>query len=452
MRCVLGRGVDLGLHKIPKTLETMTSSGGPSSFSPDAPVSPLEKDLDRFSRYLLLFYLFFSVSLGVVLSYLGFLAVFSGYFPLSGFNPMNASALAGLYVALLACRPEKGLIQWSVGLSVLAEIFYQALVIPESSGLYDRLLTVGGGTGLVGLGFMIHLFLSASTPQARSRARAFLLAGLCVLLYPIAAGKGMGLLSQLSPNVWDSHLYALEGAWGVFPAQIVARFLAEHFALHYLALAVYSRLPLFVFIGIYLGARYPERCYPNVLVAFVGAGLMAFPFFLLLPMVGIDVFVGTPPWPLGEMPALTRWGPVQAPAGYPRTCLPSLHTTWVLIFYFAVSRLSVAWKGFALVVVLLTLLSALGPSVGHYSLDLLLAVPYCLGIMAMATPATENNRAVRRASLAFGFGSLLFWVLAFRFFGHGLAALPALSWGTILGGCVVAFGLESLLGRRTLGA
>lgn len=419
-------------------------------FVPDAPLSQLEKSLDLLGRYLLLFYLVFTVVLGIVLRNRGMIADFSDYFRLNGFDPMNASGLAALYVAFLSCRPSRNAIQVSLVLGLIAEVFYQLLVLPPEAGMASRLLTVGGGTGVVGFFCILGTYLGGAKPIHRARARAFLLAGLCLLLYPIAAGKGIGLLSEATHTVFDSHLYRFEGSLGFFPSQEVAKLLLSSYALHFLVLAVYSRLPLFIFLGIYLSVRYERFCYTNVLKAFILGGVLAFPFFFVLPMVGIDLFVGTPPWPLLELPAINEFKPVEAPLSYPRTCLPSLHTTWVLTVYFAVAGISRRTAVFAGVVVFLTLISALGPSVGHYIVDLLVGVPFCLGVVACASPKNAGNAVWRTYCMAFGFGSTAFWVVAFRFFPDAVLSLHWLAWTAMLLACGATFWLEASLARSSV--
>lgn len=422
----------------------------PSTFSSEAPLSQLEKNLDRFGRYLLVFYLVFTLGLAAILKYGGFLADFSEYFKVSGFDPMNASGLAALYVAFLACRPSRNLVQLSVLLAVIAEFFYQLFVLPAEADLYSRLLTIGGGAGLVGLGCMVGMYFQANNPNAKARTKAFLLAGLCLLLYPFAAGKGIALLSLSTPIVVDSHAYRLEGALGFFPAQEVARFLYHNFAIHFAALAIYSRLPLFIFLGIYLSVRYPRICYNNVLIAFIAAGMLAFPLYFVLPMIGIDLFVGLPPWPLEQLPEFSDFQSVRAPNSYPRTCYPSLHTTWVFMFFFASFRLSRTMAAFSGMVVILTLLAALGPNVGHYSLDLFVGIPFCLGVVALSTPQSETNQSIRKTSMLFGLGSTVFFVCLFRFVPQATMLAPALSWLLVLIPVPVTFYLESQLARRSL--
>ncbi|MCA9776379.1 MAG: phosphatase PAP2 family protein [Candidatus Eremiobacteraeota bacterium] len=413
----------------------------------DAPLSQLEMGLDRFGRHLLLFYLVFTVVLGLLLKHQGFIADFSGYFELSGVSPMNAAGLAALYVAFLACRPGKGLIQLSVLLSLVAEVFYQLLVLPESSEPWERLMTLGGGTGLVGLSLTLYLWGFATGDNARARARAFLLAGLCLLFYPLVAGKGIGLLSHWTPEVLDSHVYALEGALGFFPVQFVAKFLYAHPWLNFLALAVYARLPLLVFIGIYANARYPECCYFDVLKAFIGAGLLAFGFYLVLPMVGISVYAGASL--LGELPPPKGFQAVVAPASFPRTCIPSLHTTWVLLFYLAVVRVSRAAGVLASGALLLTLTATMAPTVGHYSVDLLVAVPYTLGIIGLATPSGDRNGDIRRACLSFGFGCTLFWLILLRWLPQLPSALPLAGWILLIASCLVSARLQRRLSQES---
>tara|TARA_B100001245_G_C22565952_1_gene282133 strand:+ start:58 stop:450 length:393 start_codon:yes stop_codon:yes gene_type:complete len=112
--------------------------------------------------------------------------------------------------------------------------------------------------------------------------------------------------------------------------------------------------------------------------------------------------------------------------------------------------MSTIWRAFAALVVVLTLIATVGPTVGHYSLDIFVSVPYAVAVLAMATKETEKNRKVRRISLIFGFGSILTWTLAFRFIPQVLVAAPVLSWGLILLCCPVALWLESRLAKLSL--
>lgn len=404
----------------------------------------------RVSKGLLLFYVVFTVVLAFILKSSGLLADYSTYFRVSGFSPMNASALTALYVAFLMCRPGKSQIQWSLLLGSLAEALYQVWLLPTEMTLVPRLISMGGGFGLVGLLGIVVLYFRATEPNAKNRCQTCLLTGLCLLFYPLAASKGIGTLSLLSPLVYDSHAYLLEGALGFYPAQEVARFLLENPNFHYFSLAIYSRLPLFIFIGIWWNIRSEGRCYTSVFLSFLLGGALAFPFFFLLPMVGIDLYIGTPPWPLLELPHIAESQLVEAPSSFPRTCLPSLHTTWVMIPFFALRRLSLGHNLFFGAVAILTLISALAPSVGHYALDLFVGVPFSLGVVALAAKKNERNRRARTQCLLFGFGIPLVSVLGLRYFPALLAQYATLSWTLLAVAVIVTFLLESRLAQATL--
>lgn len=418
--------------------------------SRDAPLSELEESLIRFGKGLLLFYLVFTLVLAYVLWQERVVTDFSNYFKMSGFDPMNASGLAALYMAFLCTRPSRGQFQLSLGLGLVAEVLYQILVLPAGSVALQRVLTVGGGFGLVGLGMMLVSFFRLPEGAGKERVRAFLLAGLCVLFYPIVAGKGIGLLSQVTWRVYDSHAYGFTSALGFFPAAKVSSFLIAHPYFFYSAHAVYSRLPLFIFIGFWLALRYPEKSYSNILYSFLLGGFLAFPIYFVIPMVGIDLYVGSPPWPSQTMPLHQGFELVAAPMSYPRTCFPSLHTTWVLVFFVTVCRISRLSAVLGASVVVFTLMGSLSHTVGHYLVDILVAVPFSLGTIAVATRPTKHNRTIRTQCLAFGIGSTLVWAFLFRLLPELLYGNARFFWLVMVGFCLVTVWMERRLARASL--
>jgi hypothetical protein len=421
-----------------------------SSAAQDAPLSELEESLIRFGKGLLLFYLVFTLVLGFVLWQERIVTDFSNYFKMSGFDPMNASGIAALYVAFLCCRPGRNLLQLSFLLGAIAEVLYQIFVLPVESVALQRVMTIGGGFGLIGLLLMVILFFQRTAGPQRDRVKAYLLAGLCVLFYPVVAGKGIGVLSQLTVEVYDSHVYGFTSVLGFYPAAEVSTFLIEHPYLFYLSHAIYSRLPLFIFLGFWLSLRYPERSYSNILYSFILGGFLAFPIYFVIPMVGIDLYLGSPPWPFGPMPTPQGFELVRAPMSFPRTCFPSLHTTWVLVFFLTVCRISRTAAVLGGGVVVLTLLGSLSHTVGHHFVDILVAVPFSLAAVAFATKRTERNHQVRTQCLVFGIGTVVAWAFLFRWVPTLLSANGGLFWGLMVAFCLATPWLERRLARASL--
>lgn len=416
----------------------------------NSPLTHNENILLYFSQRLLTFYLIFVLTLGYVLWRAQIVTDFSNYFAMSGFDPMNASGLAALYAAFLCCRPGKRALQLSILLGLVTEVLYQLLVLPSDSTFVNRLLTVGGGFGISGLLCLAALFFQQRDPNAKKRVKAYLLAGLCILFYPVVAGKGIGILSLMTPQVYDSSVFRFTSILGVYPAAEISKFLLDHSPLLILTHAVYARLPLFIFIGFLISCLRPEKSYFNILQAFILGGFLAFPIYFLLPMVGIDHYLGSPPWPFGVFPKEDTFHLVNAPLSLPRTCFPSLHAAWIALFYFSTCRVSLKVRLTSVAIVILTILGSLSHSVGHYIVDTFVAIPFSLATIALSTPRTEKNGNSRFISMVFGLGSILGWGVLFAFFPNFAYDFAPFLWVLLALNCLATPYLESRLAKDSL--
>jgi PAP2 superfamily len=416
----------------------------------DARLSPIEESLDRFTKRLLLFFLLVTAGIFFLLRSRGINFDLSLYFRVNGFNRQNSSALASLFVLYLLCRPARRHLAVTLGAGLLAEIVYSTLSLPVDVGLWKRLTGAGAGLGLAGFLGCVWLWLRAGSENAKSRARISIMLALCLFFFPEISGKTINLLSAFTPKVFDSHAYVLEGSLGIFPSQVVARFLGGNPWLDSLFLAIYARLTVFVLVGLWLNLLYEERTYTNTFIAFVAGGFLAFPFYFLLPMVGIGLFAGIPPWPLEPLPSLETFPVVPAPGIYPRTCIPSLHTAWVLVAFFAVCRISRRIAAVYATIAILTIISAMGPAIGHYFLDVLVGVPFAVVLVAIATRETPSNKRVRRYCLFLNFGLVTLSIVLLRFVPGLLADNPTLSWIFFWILVPVAFWSESKLACRSM--
>ncbi|HME07722.1 MAG TPA: phosphatase PAP2 family protein, partial [Bryobacteraceae bacterium] len=125
----------------------------------------------------------------------------------------------------------------------------------------------------------------------------------------------------------------------------------------------------------------------------------------------------------------------------PRNAIPSMQATWALLVWWSAWRLNWWARIVATLFLVLTLLSALG-SGDHYVVDLVVAVPFTLGVEGLC-----RRRGYAAAGL--GFGLTLGWFILLRS-GFRLPA-PGLGWllvaGTILT-CVV-FQIPLYRGQHT---
>lgn len=375
---------------------------------------------------------------------------FTAFLRVVGMDPMNASGFASIFILFLGARPHRKLLIGTSVLGLLLEIYYVTSFLPAEMSGFTKALSSGGGFAAAGfLGLLVQAFFFSS-PVAKKRASIFLRIALVLMLYPYTTAAMMGALSHLTPMVYDSHAYLLEGSLGFWPSFEVARFLALNPGLEAFFTTIYSRLPIWVALALLANIIYSQRCYFNVLTAYVLSGVGAIFFYLLIPLVGIDDYLGSTFWPLGPLPETVKPILHRAGAELPRSCLPSMHGCWILLPFFCVRRISpkFAWVYGFLVVT--TLISAMRAVVGHYSIDFVASVPYALAIQAMTARSSATNWKWRVSGVSFGLGTTLLCALAVRWYGVGLAQVPLFSWSAMAVIVVISLILEHKLSVATL--
>ena len=372
---------------------------------------------------------------------------FRSFYEVVGMSPMNASGFAAVAILYLLARPSKGHLMATGLLAVVLESVYLAN-LPYDFALFDRLLRFGGGCGLAGLFGLCHLAVLGPGSGSRQRARTYLAMALVLALYPIASGALIGVLSHLNPLVFDAYGYYLEGSLGVWPSFEAARLQALEPALARPLYFVYSRLLIWLMLALALNLIYEERCYSTMFPAFAASGLVALFYAHFLPMVGIAVFVGSSGWPLGPLPPPMALKLVPAPADAPRTCVPSMHACWILIAYFSVKGISPKIRFSYIFLLLTTLVSALGPRIGHYLLDFVPAVTFAVSWQAITAKPAPGTQRLRLGIFLGGQAATIFYLLTIRwnvvFWGSHAYAF----WGMSLALVVVSLLLEGKLARR----
>jgi hypothetical protein len=106
--------------------------------------------------------------------------------------------------------------------------------------------------------------------------------------------------------------------------------------------------------------------YRRLLWSLALAGALAIPCYLLFPAVG-PIHVGNP--------------------YAPRNCMPSLHLTWALLLLVNPNK----WIRLAVIVYSLLMALATLATGEHYTLDLLIALPFSWGVIVLARWFTNRN-------------------------------------------------------------
>ena len=376
---------------------------------------------------------------------------FDRFFADVGLSPMNAAGFAACAVLFFLTRPTKDQRESYLVLAIVSEAFYLAN-LPYELDMLSRLLALGGGLGLAALLSLIYLSLFSPIPEQKARSRIYLRLALTLACYPLVTGGLLSVLSYLTPMAFDPYIYNVEGSLGFLPSFELAKFQDQHPIFTSFLLSLYSRLPLWIVLAFAVCQLYPQRSYTNIFSAFIFSGMAVFPLYYALPLIGIDDLLKSPIWPSGTPPETLLPGLIDADPSLPRTCIPSMHASWILIPYLGVRRIS--WQASIgyLFLAVSTILAALGPTIGHYLLDMIPAFPFTVAWLAFAAPASTPE--VRRKKwVVFTVGNFLTlaYILGLRWGSTVLAAHGILFWLILCPALILtSLGLEHWLAREAL--
>lgn len=411
------------------------------SAGPGEPLNAQELGLEKLSWRLLFGGLAVLVFSRVLVFGTFQLPQFGGFLEVVGMSPNNAASFASLAILYLLSKPPKNHRENIAILALLLEVWY-LVQLPARWDWFGRLLVFGGGIGMAALVGLVHLSFLGSQLHGRRRARMYLRMATVLALYPVLSGAMIGSLSFLTPLVHDAWGYNVEGAIGFMPAFEVAHWQATHRGWDLFLHFIYSRLLIWVLLAFALNQIYHRRCYSNLFLAFSLSGVVGLLFCYSLPMVGLSAFIGMPPWPFEPIPNRIPLEMVAVPLQFPRTCIPSMHTCWILIAYFVAAPISRAWRWAYFVLVVTTLISALGPFVGHYVLDLVAGFPFAVSWQAFSANGTPAMRSVRWQIFLAGLALTLGYCLSIRLAPLFWMAHPYLFWTVSLAIVVTSLVVE----------
>jgi hypothetical protein len=212
-------------------------------------------------------------------------------------------------------------------------------------------------------------------PSDRKRCDWFLAATALALPANMLSEGTALLLSYLRPIKLDQYVFQLDGLFGFQASFTLGRLLAHHLWLKILCTIAYSVLPCMVLVvfGLYLWQRSQTETL-RVLRTFLLNLFLAVPIYLLVPACGpAFAFAGFPfsqPAHLIPHPILLFAAP---------NCIPSVHmSTALLIAWFSwrMGKGRVLSAAYLVLIVMATLGSG-----QHYLVDLIIAIPYTVGIV-----------------------------------------------------------------------
>lgn len=282
----------------------------------------------------------------------------------------------------------------------------------------------------VGLAGLAVLALRAIWAKSSARGEALLTLGAAFLFVASewCAGYFLALGEVARPKTLDLYLYSFDATLGLQPAILMGQAFAKFHAFAVVSQLIYLALPVamgLAFAGCILQARDNAKL---ALVAFLVTGPIGACFYALFPALGpAHILTANFPWHPLTMEQTRRLvlEPIAVPG--PRNAIPSLHAAWIFLVYWFARRLSLAERIAAGVFVFFTLCATLGTG-EHYLIDLIVAAPFSVLILALTMGLCGKWKMSYAAPLLGGLGLTLLWFVMLRYATPVFRISPVVSW------------------------
>jgi cytochrome P450 len=314
---------------------------------------------------------------------------------------------------------------------------FQALTESDRALLIARLIT---GLGLASIGALSLRAWDQPGPE-RTVALLYLLPSLVALVFTFEACIFMNFTVSFFPTTYDSFAYAADEGYGFQPSFVVGRLFAAQPVLAGVCQVIYiaaSATLAFVFT-LQLRARRPPPV--DALTVLLALVLIGYSFYFFYPVCGPIFAFGTafPNFPAsadevfagGKMAVEKAW----------RNGMPSLHLGSALLAYWHAWPYGRWARVAAGVFVTGTALATLGLG-EHYFVDLVVALPFALGVHALCTPGLQGIRRERNAALIGSLVLLALWYALLLYAVPVLHGSPPFTWGLTLISTAAVFLLQ----------
>jgi hypothetical protein len=338
-------------------------------------------------------------------------------------NWFLASAFLGSFVIFAASRVERITLARTalLGLSLDGGIAFARHA--QGQHPISIFMNLGAGLGFASIVTALWNGFRSSKDDLVTRTERLTTLFSCALIptFIVLARALLDLTVALHPITYDSFLLLADASFPVQPSFTVGRWLGTSGPLHGFILFVYVQLPLALSL-IYARRTRTSRPRFELLTAFIVAGLVGFAMYHVFPAVGPKLMSGEQ-WP-NLYPTVLEIGrsPVYAPPAF-RNCIPSLHTTWALFLVWYARPLAMPLRVFSALWLLLTLVATLGLG-EHYLMDLVIAVPFALGVRALTASDVAWTSPVRAISLGLGTTLMSAWLVVLRFEAEFVSTHP----------------------------
>ena len=350
-------------------------------------------------------------------------------------------AAALIFYASYRERKEK-LVVFAIGLAL--EIGLAVLRMRKGLEFGELYGLFGMGLGTVAL---FHLLRKSIRKDAGDKLRNLAHEVALLPIFVLASGPMLRLALMMLPRVYDHYFIYLDATFYPYFGQPSVALLSGSPLLYRLCIWVYESLPLALGVAHILAKpEHPTGERSALLLLFVMLGGAGWIVYALVPVIGPGPFVDTFGATSFDNPSLALTGIVDTYKAA-RNCVPSLHTAWALAAFLAVpTRLRAAKVGFG-IFLFLTLLATLGLK-AHYFVDLVLGVPFAIGLRALVESAqpglSSEQLRTRRQTAATSAVLFIITLSLYVTYPSQLAAIPPANW--LQAGACVAIPL--LMHRR----
>ncbi len=295
--------------------------------------------------------------------------------------------------------------------------------------------------GMASLG-VLFLRLIWAAPLQRRFAAFVVIPSLLFVISEWCASIFLRLTELLHPKALDLYLYSFDASTRIQFPFFMGRLFAKFPVFSHVCFLVYIGLPIAIglsFAGCLLRS---ERTALAACVAFLLTGPIGVLFYNLFPALGpIHLFGPGFPWHPLTLDQARRVFLEPIPLAGARNAIPSLHAAWIFLVVWYSRKLSLFEKTVAAFCAVLTLFATLGTG-EHYFIDLVVAVPFAVLIVALANLLVGPRRSRQFLPLGVGLGGVTAWLLGLRHATHFFWRSPVIPWfafAVTFAACFLAF-------------
>jgi hypothetical protein len=335
---------------------------------------------------------------------------------------------------------------WPDGLALLASTALLALVDFRFLHYPQHFMA---WFSFLGLSALLLLALRAiwSEGDRRSLLLYALVPSLLFVTSEWFASNMLDLTERLHPKTLDLFLYSFDGSLRVQLSFLMGQAFAMWPWFRIAGELFYIGLPIPIAL-VYSGQllRIRERAFP-AMAAFLLTGPIGILFYNIFPAMGpIHLVHRAFPWhPLDTaMFRLMILEPVAIRG--PRNAIPSLHMGWVLLTWWYSRGLSFLERAIVMLFVIFTACATMGTG-EHYFIDLVVAFPFALFMVALCDwPPFWADRA-RLATFVLCLATILVWFAGLRYAPHFFWTSPVIPWALCVGSVALAVWLKHRLAQ-----